>query len=95
MEVTRNEFLRCCAAGVCGCVAGLPAPATAETPAATLEQLQWQLDAARVRYAKLVSLMEENLDEATRKRILDGLGSALASSAAGPSTNTKETCADS
>jgi hypothetical protein len=30
--------------------------------------------AARIRYAKLVSIREENLDEATRKRILDSLG---------------------
>jgi len=73
MEVTRNQFLKCCAAGVCSCVALIsPEPAPAETP--NLEQLQWQLEAARIRYAKLVSILEKNLDEATRKTIFDSLG---------------------
>jgi hypothetical protein len=58
MEVTRNEFLKCCAAGVCSCVALIsPDLAPAETP--NLEQLQWQLEAARIRYAKLVSILEK------------------------------------
>jgi hypothetical protein len=75
MEVTRNEFLKCCAAGVCSCVALIsPEPALTETSTPNIEQLQWQLEASRIRYAKLVSILEENLDEATRKRIFDSLG---------------------
>jgi hypothetical protein len=75
MEVTRNEFLKCCAAGVCSCVAMIsPEPATAETSTPGIEQLQAQLEAARIRYAKLVSILEKNLDETTRKRVFDSLG---------------------
>lgn len=75
MEVTRNEFLKCCAAGVCSCVAmALPEPAAAETSTPESEQLRLQLEASRIRYAKLVSILEKDLDEATRKRIFDSLG---------------------
>jgi hypothetical protein len=73
MEVTRNQFLKCRGAGVCSCVALIsPEPAPAETP--NLEQLLWQLEAARIRYAKLVSILEKNLDKAMRKTIFDSLG---------------------
>ena len=75
MEVTRNEFLKCCAAGACSCVALIsPGLAAGETSVPNLDQLQWQLEASRIRYAKLVSILEENLDEATRKKIFDSLG---------------------
>src|SRR4030095_4463539 len=75
MEVTRNEFLKCCAAGVFSCVAMIsPELAKAETSTPDVEQLQSQLEAARIRYAKLVSILEKNLDEATRKRVFDSLG---------------------
>ncbi len=75
MEVTRNEFLRCCAAGVCSCVAmALPEPAAAETSTTESEQLRLQLEAARIRYAKLVSILDKNLDETARKKMLDSLG---------------------
>lgn len=75
MEVTRNEFLKCCAAGICSCVALVaPEPALPETSAPDIEQLRGQLEAARIRYARLVSILEENLNESTRKRIFDSLG---------------------
>ena len=75
MEVSRNEFLKCCAAGVCSCVALIsPELATADTSTPNIEQLQGQLEAARIRYAKLVSILETNLDPATRKTIFDSLG---------------------
>jgi hypothetical protein len=75
MEATRNEFLKCCAAGVCSCVAMiLPEVATAETSTPNIEQLNSQLEASRIRYAKLVDILEESLDEDTRKRIFDSLG---------------------
>ena len=75
MEVTRNEFLKCCAAGACSCVALIsPELAAAETSAPNIEQQQWQLEASRIRYAKLVSILEKDLDEAARTRIFDSLG---------------------
>ena len=56
-----------------------PEPAPAETSTSNIEQLQWQLEASRIRYAKLVRILEKSLDEATRKRIFDSLGRECAS----------------
>jgi len=39
MAITRNEFLKCCAAGVCSCVTVLSEAAMAETSNAEIEQL--------------------------------------------------------
>ena len=75
MEVTRNEFLKCCAARVCtGVTLISPELAPAETSAPIIEQMQGQLEAMRVRYAKLVSIPEKDLDGATRKRDFDSRG---------------------
>jgi hypothetical protein len=75
MDVTRTEFLKCCAAGVCGCGALVSAArAQAETTTLNIEQLQRQLEASRVRYAKLISILEKNLDGATLRHIFDTLG---------------------
>lgn len=81
----RNEFFRTCGAGVCGCgVLGLLAPLAARaedtaSPAAAVpqevEQLKQQLDGARERFAKLLAIMGEQLDAATRNKILQSLGS--------------------
>ena len=72
MEVTRNVFLKCCAAGCAALLSPEPVAAEASTP--DLEKLQWQLEASRVRYAKLIGILEQNLDEATRKKFLESLG---------------------
>jgi len=82
----RNEFLKKCGAGICGCgVLGLLAPvaaraADAETavPAAAPvdpELLKQQLEGARERFAILLAVMGEQLDDATRNKILQSLGS--------------------
>jgi len=81
----RNDFFKTCGAGICGCgVLGLLAPlaaraADADTavPAAVpedVEMLKQQLEGARERFAKLLSVMGEQLDDATRGKILQGLG---------------------
>lgn len=68
----RNDFLKACGAGVCSCgVWGLLAPNSA---AADDNPSKQQLDAARERFAKLLSIMRENLDDATRLKILERLG---------------------
>jgi hypothetical protein len=56
----------------------IPGVAMAETSNSDIEQLHSQLEAARIRYAKLVSILEENLDESTRKRVFDSLGRGCA-----------------
>ncbi|MCX6559111.1 MAG: hypothetical protein NTZ26_01225 [Candidatus Aminicenantes bacterium] len=83
----RNEFLKACGAGLCGCgVVGLLAPLAAsaegadgQTTAASaapseVDLLKRQLDGAQERFAELVTIMGENLDGATRDKILTRLG---------------------
>ena len=80
----RNEFLKACASGVCGCgLLGLLAPVAAraeekQSPATALpaecEQTKQQLDGARERFAILVTAMGEQLDDATRQKLLQQMG---------------------
>jgi predicted hydrocarbon binding protein len=80
----RNEFLKTCGAGLCGCgVMGLLAPLAAsarvvdgQTTAAPseLDLLKRQIDEAHERFAKLVAIMGEDLDGAVRDKILMRLG---------------------
>jgi predicted hydrocarbon binding protein len=83
----RNDFFKTCGAGICGCgVLGslsslAPAAVRADStdaPAAAAaddhEQLKGELAGARERFAKLLSIMGEQLDDATRGRILQALG---------------------
>jgi hypothetical protein len=82
--MNRKEFMKTCAAGVCGCgVMGLLAPLSAgaesaekQTSAAPAvdDQLKRQLDGAHERFAKLLAIMGEQLDGPTRDKILQGLG---------------------
>ena len=81
----RNEFFKTCGTSICGCgVLGLLAPLTAraEDTAASaaavpqdVELLKQQLEGARERFAKLLAIMGEQLDDATRNKILRSLGS--------------------
>ena len=80
----RNDFFKTCGAGICGCgVLGLLSPLAAraeDTAAATavpqdVELLKQQLEGARERFAKLLAIMGEQLDDATRNKILQSLGS--------------------
>src|SRR5512137_1104931 len=80
----RSDFLKTCGAGMCGCslmgfLAPLPARAengdgqTATAPADD-SRLKQELEGSRERFAKLVSIMGEDLDGATRDKILARLG---------------------
>ena len=79
----RNEFMKSCA-GFCGCgVLGLLAPLSAsaestggQTTTAPDEtsELKRRLDGAQERFAKLLSIMAEDLDPAVRLKILQSLG---------------------
>lgn len=80
----RNDFFKTCGAGICGCgVLGLLAPLVARAedtavPAAAApvdpELLKQQLEGARERFARLLAVMDEQLDDATRGKVLQGLG---------------------
>ncbi len=84
----RNDFFKTCGVGICGCgVLGLlvPLAARADDTAVTAaaapvdpEMLKQQLEGARERFARLLSVMEEQLDDASRGKILQGLGSQCA-----------------
>lgn len=84
----RNDFMKLCAAGACGCCApGFLAPLSAQsqsgqaqpsTPPTESEMLKRQLDFARERFADLMSIMAECVDAATRDKILRKLGHACA-----------------
>jgi predicted hydrocarbon binding protein len=80
----RNDFMKTCGAGLCGCgMLGFLGPLSAwaengegQTATAPVEssQLKQELDGSRERFAKLVSIIGEDLDGATRDRILARLG---------------------
>jgi len=80
----RNEFLKMCRVGLCGCgVMGFLGPLAAsansrdgQTAAAPteLDLLKRQIDEAHERFATLVAIMGEDLDGASREKILMRLG---------------------
>ncbi len=80
----RSEFLKACASGVCGCgLMSLLAPvaaraeekkAAAKAAPAECEETKQQLDGARERFAILVTAMGEQLDDATRQKLLQRMG---------------------
>ncbi len=80
----RNDFFKTCAAGICGCsVLGLLAPGEARSANANgqatpgsddLARAKAALDGAQERFAKLLSIMGNDLDPAVRLKILQSLG---------------------
>ncbi|MGZ8877972.1 MAG: hypothetical protein ACXW2O_07570, partial [Candidatus Aminicenantales bacterium] len=79
----RSDFLKTCGAGVCGCgMLGFLAPFSraengeGQTTIAPADnsQLKQELDGSRERFAQLMSIMGEDLDGATRDKILARLG---------------------
>lgn len=79
----RNEFMKTCV-GACSCsVLGLMAPLSASAGNAggqtmpapdETSELKRRLDGAQERFAKLLSIMAEDLDPAVRLKILQSLG---------------------
>ncbi len=82
--MNRNDFLKTCVSGLCGCsVLGFLARADAHaeetSPAPVLKvtdvnMLQRKLNTAQERFAKLMTVLQENVDEATQQKILQNLG---------------------
>jgi predicted hydrocarbon binding protein len=81
----RNDFFKTCGAGICGCgvlgslVSLAPVAVRADDTdtvgaADDHDRLKGELAGARERFAKLLSIMEEQLDDATHGRILQALG---------------------
>jgi hypothetical protein len=79
--MNRQEFLKGCLAGACSCAAwGVMAsePSASQSASPDADRSKSQLDAARIRYAKLVEILGQELDEATQKRVLRALGRGCA-----------------
>ena len=73
--MTRSDFVKCCTAGMCSCAAAaLPAAVQAEPGNAEVEQLQWKVDFAQKRFAKLVQIVNESLDEPAQRKVWESLG---------------------
>ena len=75
----RDEFIKgLCSMGVCSCASmALYATGSAraeEKPSEEIEALKWKMDFMRKRFAKLVGLLDANLDETTRHKIFESLG---------------------
>lgn len=85
--MNRKEFVRDCAAAICAasfCCAGKTAEATTleATPTACdpkqLEEIRSRADAARLRFSKLIEILDARLPEPERKQILHALGGKCA-----------------
>jgi len=78
----RKEFLKTCASGACSCAAlgfllpGAVPEASAQEPLSPEEigELKWKLNAAQIRFAGLIGVLERTLDEAAMKKVLENLG---------------------
>lgn len=71
--MNRLDFIKCCALGACSTFVPLSQFAAADEGGAA-KALQYKLDAARVRYAKLVGILTSELDHASTQRIFNRLG---------------------
>jgi predicted hydrocarbon binding protein len=79
-EMTRSDFMKCCTLGACSCsLVGLSATETvAQSSNSELDALKAQREAIRIRYGKLLGILDDEVDQPTRKRIFERLGIACA-----------------
>jgi predicted hydrocarbon binding protein len=80
-DMTRNEFLKGCAVGACSCslvTLSATGTAAAQSSDSEINELKAQREAIRIRYAKLLGILDEEVDQPTRKRIFERLGRACA-----------------
>lgn len=80
-EMTRSEFMKNCAMGACSCsmvALSVTGAAVAESGISEVDALKAQREAIRIRYAKLLGILDEEVDQPTRKRIFERLGRACA-----------------
>lgn len=76
MTMTRNDFITWCT-GACSC-AGLAVlagpPVEAQTAPRDIDRIQGKVDFAQKRFAALVAILDETLDESQRKKVWERLG---------------------
>ncbi len=74
--MNRTEFIKC-TVGMCSCAALAflpPESAQAKSGNSETDALKWKLEAIHARFAKLISILNQNLDEPTKKRVFESLG---------------------
>jgi predicted hydrocarbon binding protein len=85
----RKAFLKCCATAACSCVVpgshqehALLAQSGDRVPLSDQEKedLKWKLNAVQVRFAKLVNILNDILDQPEKKKVLQRLGGECAQS---------------
>ena len=71
----RGEFLKCCALGLCSCASPVVlARSTTGGGAPEVEELKWKRGFVHNRFAKLIQILKQRLDEPTLKTVLEELG---------------------
>ncbi len=73
----RHEFLKGCFTGACACAAWAVVPTDAlagQTPNPDADRAKRELDAVRLRYAKLVEILGRELDADALQRVFRALG---------------------
>lgn len=75
----RKEFLNACAAGVCTCAASGLIPASSLSAAQTPPPEDWRLRFVRQRYARMLQILADRMDEKALNQTLLDMGSFCSS----------------
>jgi len=77
--MNRKEFFGACAAGACACVAGSLIPASSLAAGETKPAEDWRLRFVKERYAKLMQILSERMDEKSMNELLHDVGTYCSS----------------
>lgn len=75
--MTRDQFIKGCASGLCSCAAVALVPreaAFAQSESPEIGALKGRIDACQVRFAKLVGILNGALEPPARKKVFESLG---------------------
>jgi len=77
--VNRKDFLKSCACGLCACATAGLIPSANLSAAETAKPEDWRLPFVKDRFAKLLQILADKVDEKTINEILRQLGRHCAS----------------
>jgi hypothetical protein len=75
----RKEFLKSCVCGICACATASLIPSADLSAAEPAKPEDWRLQFVKIRYAKLLQILGDKLDEKTMNDILQQMGRHCAS----------------
>jgi hypothetical protein len=78
MHMNKTEFLKNCAYGLCSCVAVGALMPTGSSAADTAPAEDWHLRFVKRRYAKLIGILSDKMDEKALNEVLHDLGTFCA-----------------